>query len=179
MKKQFFYAFLSVLFLTFVFQHAKAQLYLLNEDFSAGSGSKPPAGWNSITVTGPATDLWRFDNPGKRQANFPIIGTFAIFDSETYSGGGGAEKVSLETPFVDCSFSPYIILYFDHVFASRRNGKAEVEVFDGTKWSIVKTYLDSIPTAVTESIDVSALLGNKTGLRCGSHGTATPHNIGL
>lgn len=155
----------SIAILTFFSNNLFSQVYLLNEDFSSATGVKPPTGWNSITVTGAASDVWRYDNPGQRSVTFPVIGTFAIFDSEQYSGSGGAEKVSLETPFVDCSFSPYIILYFDHVFKSNRGGKADVEIFDGTNWVVVKSFLDSVPVAKTESIDVSNLIGNKTGAK--------------
>lgn len=138
---------------------------MLNEDFSSATGSKPPVGWSNLTVTGPATDEWRYDNPGKRSAAFPIVGQFAIFDSENYSGGNGVEKVSLETPYVDCSFSPFIILYFDHEFKSQRGGKAEIEVFNGTAWVVVKTYTDSTIGTVKESIDVSQLIGRKTNAK--------------
>jgi hypothetical protein len=152
----------SILILTIFSNNLFSQVYLLNEDFSSATGVKPPIGWNNITVTGAASDVWRYDNPGKRTVTFPVIGTFAIFDSENYSGPGGVEKVSLETPFVDCSFSPYIILYFDHVFKSNRAGKGDVEIFNGTNWIIVKSFTDSVPLAKTESIDVSSIIGNKT-----------------
>jgi hypothetical protein len=146
-------------------QQISAQVYLLNEDFSSAIGSKPPAGWNNLTITGPATDEWRYDNPGKRVSSFPVVGQFAIFDSENYSGGNGAEKVSLETPYVDCSFSPFIILYFDHEFKSQRGGKAEIEVFNGSAWVLVKTYTDSTVGAVKESIDLSSHVGRKTNAK--------------
>ncbi|MEO0001892.1 MAG: hypothetical protein RL766_1938, partial [Bacteroidota bacterium] len=144
---------------------AHGQVYLLNEDFSSATGIKPPVGWNNLTVTGSATDEWRFDNPGKRVAAFPVVGQFAIFDSENYSGGNGIEKVSLETPYVDCSFSPFIILYFDHEFKSQRGGKAEIEVFNGTAWVVVKTYMDSTLGSVKESIDLSSHIGRKTNAK--------------
>jgi gliding motility-associated-like protein len=144
---------------------SQAQVYLLNEDFSSASTTRPPSGWNSITFTGGGEDVWRFDNPAKRVPAFPITGTFAIFDSENYSGGNGAEKVSLETPFIDCSFSPFTILYFDHQFSSVRNGRGELEVFDGSVWSTVKTYVNSTVGAVTESIDISALTGSKASIK--------------
>jgi hypothetical protein len=62
-----------------------AQTYILNEDFSSASGTTPPSGWTNNTVTGTPTDLWHFDNPGSRSIGFPIIGTYAIFDSDSVS----------------------------------------------------------------------------------------------
>lgn len=157
--------FIITLIMAVFVQQISAQVYLLNEDFSSATGSKPPAGWNNLTITGPATDEWRYDNPGKRVSSFPVVGQFAIFDSEKYSGGNGAEKVSLETPYVDCSFSPFIILYFDHEFKSQRGGKAEIEVFNGSAWVLVKTYTDSTVGAVKESIDLSSHVGRKTNAK--------------
>jgi hypothetical protein len=144
---------------------SKAQVYLLNEDFSSASITRPPSGWNNITFIGGGADVWRYDNPGKRNPGFPITGTFAIFDSENYSGGNGPEKVSLETPFIDCSFSPFTILYFDHQFSAARGGKVELEVFNGSVWSTVKTYVNSTAGTVTESIDLSALTGSKASIK--------------
>ncbi len=155
----------KLLFLTLACHQLSAQVYLLNEDFSSASGSKPPVGWNNLTITGPVTDVWRYDNPGNRVSSFPVVGQFAIFDSERYSGGNGAEKVSLETPYVDCSFSPFIILYFDHEFKSQRGGKGEIEVFNGSDWVLVKTYADSTIGAVKESIDLSTYIGRKTNAK--------------
>ncbi|MEY4604371.1 MAG: hypothetical protein RIT43_1663, partial [Bacteroidota bacterium] len=138
----------------------QAQVYLLNEDFSSATGSNPPKGWNNLIVKGEATDLWRFNNPGSRSSAYPFIGNFAIFDSENYSGPGGAEQISLETPFIDCSFSPYIILYFDHFFLADRNGKATLEVFNGSSWTKKKIYTSSTSGIVSEKIDLSSLIGN-------------------
>ena len=53
---------------------ANAQVYILNEDFSSASGTTPPNGWSNLTVTGRATDLWRFDNPGSRTITYPLNG---------------------------------------------------------------------------------------------------------
>ena len=82
---------------------------VLNEDFS----SVVTTGWTNTNITGNSTDVWHFDNPGNRAPGFPIIGTFAIFDSENYSQSGGAEKAQIESPFIDCSISTSI-----HVFRS-------------------------------------------------------------
>lgn len=55
------------------------QTYILNEDFSSASGTTPPTGWSNTVITGQSTDKWRFDNPGNRVINYPVIGKFAIF----------------------------------------------------------------------------------------------------
>ena len=93
-----------------------SQTYVLNEDFSSASGTTTPTGWTNTNITGNSTDVWNFDNPGNRAFGFPIIGTFAIFDSENYSQSGGPEKAQIESPFIDCSISPSILMYFDHYF---------------------------------------------------------------
>ncbi|MEY3311989.1 MAG: hypothetical protein RL348_1332, partial [Bacteroidota bacterium] len=111
------------------------------------------------------TDEWRYDNPGNRVAAFPIVGQFAIFDSENYSVNNGPEKVSLETPFVDCSFSPVILLYFDHDFKSAQGGRGDVEVFNGTSWVVVKTFADSTVGTTKEVLDLSAHIGRKTNAK--------------
>ncbi|MEN9950534.1 MAG: hypothetical protein RLY85_1286, partial [Bacteroidota bacterium] len=107
---------------------SEAQVYFLNEDFSTANAGTPPAGWIIERTGGLSTDSWKFNNPGGRSVSFPVIGNFAIFDSQRESPTGGAEKVSLVSPFVDCSFSQQILLYFDHQFVGGRQGKGTVEV---------------------------------------------------
>ncbi len=143
-----------------------AQTYILNEDFSAATDSiTPPTGWENNTVTGSAGDLWRFDNPGNRTMNFPIIGTFAIFDSEYYSGSGGAEQVDLVTPFLDCSINPHILLFFDHFFAGGRGGEGKVEIWDGSAWKLVDSFTDSTENPAKATYDISNWAGGNTATR--------------
>src|SRR5690606_31998104 len=79
-----------------------AQVYI-NENFSGGSGATPPTGWTNNTITGQTSDNWRYNNPGGRTTASPIAGQFAIFDSDNYSSGGGAENVALESPSFNSS----------------------------------------------------------------------------
>jgi hypothetical protein len=141
------------------------QVYFLNEDFSTAIGSTPPAGWTIDRTTGAVSDTWKFNNPGGRSTVFPITGNFAIFDSQRDSPNGGAEKVSLVSPFVDCSFSQQILLYFDHKFIGGRQGKGTVEVFDGTTWVTQQVYTDSTNGVESAVLNISALVGGKSNAR--------------
>ncbi|MFH0757458.1 MAG: hypothetical protein V2B15_09235 [Bacteroidota bacterium] len=93
-----------------------SQTYLLNEDFSSALGTTGPVGWYNQAIIGEAYDLWHFDNPGARIVNYPMIGKFAIFDSEHISNDRSPENVVLETPFFDGTISPEILISFDHYF---------------------------------------------------------------
>ena len=91
-----------IFFTIFASLNLLSQTYILNEDFSSASGTTPPTGWVNSTVDGEAEDLWHFDNPGSKVVNYPMIGTFAIFDSEGISRNQVPENVILETPFLRC-----------------------------------------------------------------------------
>ncbi|MCF6342942.1 MAG: hypothetical protein L3J31_09080, partial [Bacteroidales bacterium] len=116
------------------------QTYILNEDFVTASGITPPPGWLNVTVAGGETDLWHFDNPGSRTINYPITVPFAIFDADTLSDNGQAEKLALETPFFDASISNSILLEFDHTYLAANGSKAIIEAFDGNNWSEILRY---------------------------------------
>ncbi|MEK9620516.1 MAG: hypothetical protein VW078_10530, partial [Flavobacteriales bacterium] len=131
----------------------------MNEDFSSASGTTPPTGWTNTNITGNSTDIWHFDNPGNRAPGFPIIGTFAIFDSENYSQGGGAETSNLESPSMDCSISPSILMNFDHYFIGGSGGSGKVEVYDGTNWNTAATYTDSSVGVESILLDISSYAG--------------------
>ena len=142
-----------------------SQIYILNEDFSSAVETTPPKDWKNITLKGAATDRWRFDNNTGRRADFPIIGTFAMFDSEKNSGDSIAEKIILESPFLDCSFSSSILLYFDHVFVGGRGGKGTLEVFNGSTWSNYISFTASTNGVNSEVFDMSQLMGRKTNAK--------------
>ncbi|MDX5348525.1 MAG: hypothetical protein LPK19_14915, partial [Hymenobacteraceae bacterium] len=161
-----FVALLAMLFLLTGFTNSSfAQTYILNEDFSSASGTTPPSGWLNHTGQGAVADKWHFDNPGNRSINYPFTGKFAIFDSENYSGGGGAEKVTLETKFFDASVSNNTVLYFDHFFASGRNGKGFVDVFDGFNWQNLASYTDSTANPQSEVYNISSIVGGVTNAK--------------
>jgi hypothetical protein len=143
-----------------------SQMYILNEDFSSATANQPPSGWSNSTIIGNASyDQWRFDNPGNRTYSYPAIGKVAIFDSENYSQQGGVEKVSLETPFLDCSFSSSILLSFHHQFVGGLNGLATVEVFNGLVWSNLITFSDSTSGVELQTMNASAWMGGKTNAK--------------
>ena len=103
-----------IFFTIFASLNLLSQTYILNEDFSSASGTTPPTGWVNFTVDGEAEDLWHFDNPGLKVVNYPMIGTFAIFDSEGISKNKVPENIILETPFFDATISAEILFSFDH-----------------------------------------------------------------
>ena len=111
------------------------QVYILNEDFVTTNGTTPPFEWSNYKITGTADDLWHFDNPGDRVVNFPVTAPFAVFDADTVSGNGQAEKVGLESPFFDASISDFILLLFDQSFVSVNGAVAIIEAFNGTDWT--------------------------------------------
>ena len=155
LSRTLFLFFLLIPFLPFF-----SQTYVLNEDFASANGTTPPTGWSNVHVSDSTKDIWHFDNPGNRVLDFPIIGTFAIFDSENYSNDSQVEKSYLETGEIDCSVSPNIILLFDHQLIIETGNFAEIEVFDGTSWTVVKTISDSTNGIESQFIDVSQWIGN-------------------
>ena len=151
--------------LVFLVTNLYSQTYVLNEDFSSASGTTPPTGWTNTNITGNSTDVWHFDNPGNRAPGFPIIGTFAIFDSENYSQSGGAEKAQIESPFIDCSISTSILMYFDHYFVGGNGGSGKIEVYDGTNWNTAATYTDSTVGVESVLLDISSYAGGITNAK--------------
>ena len=138
---------------------AFSQTYILNEDFSSASGTTPPEGWSNVTVTGDAEDLWRFDNAGGRDIKYPMIGTFAIFDSDNTSRNQMAENVFLETPAFDATISQQILFSFDHWFVGGDNAKASIEAYDGEEWKVVKIYTTTTENSEKEILDISGFVG--------------------
>ena len=69
----------------------KAQMYLLNEDFSSASITNPPFNRSIQTITGQTTEKWHFDNSGNKITSNPFTTPFEIFDSENYSATGEKE----------------------------------------------------------------------------------------
>jgi len=156
MKKIYILILISFFFKSF---ELKAQMYLLNEDFSSASITNPPFNWSNQTITGQITDKWHFDNPGNKITSNPFTVPFAIFDSENYSTSGGNEVVTLESPSVDASSNNNIYLFFDHYFKKISSNQGVVEVFNGSTWNIVFTIDSNITVVRTECIDISAYAG--------------------
>ncbi|QMU29862.1 PKD domain-containing protein [Adhaeribacter radiodurans] len=141
------------------------QTYILNEDFSSASETTPPTGWLNNATGGGAADKWRFNNPGIRTLNYPFTGNFAIFDSDNYSQADGAENVILESKFFDASISSNTLLTFDHFFAGGKNGKGTLEIFNGTTWSVLDTYVDSTANPESKLYNISAKVGGVTNAK--------------
>ncbi len=134
-----------------------SQTYILNEDFSSATETTAPDGWSNITVTGEATDLWNFNNPGGRIVNYPAIGNVAIFDATAYSDDSSPEEVTLESKYVDCSGSANILLMFHHWLVP--TGVGIVEVWDGVYWNQVAEFTDSTSNVEYQVINVSSYVG--------------------
>ena len=149
-----------ILFTLFASLNLISQTYILNEDFSSASGTTPPTGWVNSTVGGEAEDLWHFDNPGSKVVNYPMIGTFAIFDSEGISKNQVPENVILETPFFDATISAEILFSFDHYFLGGEGASGTIEVFDGDAWHVVKTFIDTTTNSEKEILDISSYSGS-------------------
>ena len=136
---------------------ASAQV-LIDENFSGGL----PGGWSNTTVVGEmAFDTWRFNNPGNRATNLPISAPFAIFDSDNYSGGGGAEDVVLESVAIAVPMAGVVLFEWDEYFRTGFGGGGCVDVFDGSVWQTVH---DATTTgsgavsgpAVSHAIDITS-----------------------
>ncbi len=144
---------------------AFSQMYILNEDFSGASGTTPPAGWSVNVISGNATDLWHFDNPGLQEVLYPVTEPFAIFDSEHLSANGTPENVALETPLFDASLSNFILLNFHHRFEPGTGGQGKVEAYDGSTWQSIATFTASTLNPESEILDLSAVVGGITNAR--------------
>ena len=117
---------------------------LLNEDFEDASGDTPPPGWRSITLAGaPATDEWRFDNPGDRGVlTRNLDSKFAVYDSDALSNDDIFENIAFESPVFDASDAPGVFLQFDQVYGGIATGenasRAIIETStNGTNWTQV------------------------------------------
>lgn len=157
--------YLITIFCAFFALNTYAQTYFINENFATGSGQTPPTGWTNNTLTGNSSfDKWRFNNPGGRSINSPLSSPAAIFDSDNYSSGGGAEDVTLESPAVNTTGSSVIKIKWDQHFQTGFGGSATVEIFDGTTWNQVY-FNNSTTSSNTLDIDVSTHAANKTGVK--------------
>ncbi|MDX5435932.1 MAG: right-handed parallel beta-helix repeat-containing protein, partial [Pontibacter sp.] len=152
-------------FVLLSFGPAYGQTYILNEDFSSALGTTPPTGWSNTTITGVTTDKWRFDNLGNRNIPYPFTGKFAIFDSDNYSQGDGAENVVLESKFFDASISNNTLLTFDHFFVGGKKGKGTLEVYNGSSWSTVATFTDSTALPESKLFNLSSKVGGVTNAK--------------
>lgn len=144
-----------------------AQIYV-NEDFSTFTDSilpPVPSGWkNEDSLSPPAGQIWRFDNPNPRTLQAPIDSNFAILDSDWY-GIGANQDAYLVSPTFDASLATVVTLTFDHSRIGLGGDTSSVEVFDGSNWVEVANYhgqsfgsfpFPPNPLTRTESINISA-----------------------
>ncbi|WP_222426941.1 M14 family zinc carboxypeptidase, partial [Hyella patelloides] len=119
---------------------------IFTEDFSEASGTTPPSGWAVEVLEGnPETDIWRFDNPGKRSFldSFEgFDGNFATYDSDALSDDGVDESVVLESPVFNASDSEEVFLSFDQYYGGIAAGENASQIYveastDGTNWEQV------------------------------------------
>ncbi|MCF8294804.1 MAG: gliding motility-associated C-terminal domain-containing protein [Bacteroidales bacterium] len=155
MNKRLIFTNILVLFASILY----GQTYILNEDFSSASGSTPPGQWTSLSLTTVSGDVWKFDNPGAIALNFPIIGQFAIFDSQHYSDNLLADESILESPSFDASIGSNVFLFFDHYFTGSSGDTGFVELYDGAAWQTLIYYTSSMTTPQSEVFNVSAMIG--------------------
>lgn len=143
------------------------QVYFVNENFGTASGTTPPSGWTNNTLVGNTSfDKWVFNNPAARVANSPMSSPAAIFDSDWYSTGGGAEDVTLESPAFNTTGYSGVTLKWDQYFQTGFGGSATVEVFDGSTWNQV--YFNNSTTTSnpnTQIINITSFAANKTGVK--------------
>jgi len=132
---------------------AAAPETLLFEDFEDASGITPPLGWESVLLAGvPETDIWRFDNPGRRGFLATYLdGTYAVYDSDAISNEddpntpefeGVEESVAFVSPVFDASDASSVVLSFDQVYGGIAAGVNASEIFveattDGENWETV------------------------------------------
>ncbi len=142
-----------------------SQMYILNEDFSGTSGTTPPGGWSNDMISGTATDLWHFDNPGQRMVNYPVTEPFAVFDADSVSGNGSPESASLESPQFDASISNFILLNFQHAFVQGNGSSGRVEAYNGSDWLQVASFTNTSQNPSSEILDLSSVIGGITNAR--------------
>jgi len=141
-----------------------AQIKLIQEDFNTfptTSPALPHQGWVNNVLSGDSSfDQWNFGNPGSRNFSAPISGRFAIFDSDEYSGAGGAENIALESPAFSAQNYSTIRLKFDQYFDGIYNSTDSilVEVYNGNKWLAVYSYTGSSSITNSQDLNITANL---------------------
>ncbi len=147
---------------------------VLSEDFEGSSSI--PSNWTNNDILG-SGEVWVVESSGDAIGfvddnnllydNTNMSGNYVSFDSDGY-GQGPAENTALESPVFDCSSLTEIILKFDHFFSPGFGGEGYVEVFDGTNWIEVDSYITlpgqtpSNASFGTVEVDVSAELAGVT-----------------
>ena len=92
------------------------------------TGGVLPSCWQNIDNSGNGK-LWEFNNPGGRTINTTTASNgFAIFDSDNYGNGTGAEDADLISPSFDFSGQSFAYLEFEHYFKAGFGGAADLSM---------------------------------------------------
>ena len=114
----------AVLAICLISQPIFAQNVIWSEDFGGGT---IPTGWNNYDPNDP-TVVWEYEtdsgrvtvqNPGYNGVAFQsttVSNGFVIFDSDGY-GQNVIHDVRLETPAIDCSMEPTVVVRFQKAFS--------------------------------------------------------------
>ncbi len=150
---------------SFLASAVQAQTYL-TENFSAGVGTTPPAGWMTST-SGSSPAPWRFDNPGARVFDPPFMAPFAVSDSDQ-PGSTTAGVSTITSPAFNVSGTSIVNLVFDQQLRDLSSGWS-IEVFDGVVWNVVAAQANNttnisigygfVPNVVTTTHDITAASG--------------------
>ena len=138
---------------------AVGQQTFINEDFSGGVGTTPPAGWSStdlINSTSTAGPAWRFDNPDGRAIAAPLVAPIAICDSDFL--GSGQITARLESPQFDTSLAAVVFLSWDQTHVPL-GSTVSVLVDDGTSQTQVYTNSAGTPAGDSQSLNITAACG--------------------
>ncbi|MBD2101954.1 M14 family zinc carboxypeptidase [Leptolyngbya sp. FACHB-261] len=140
----------------------------IDEDFSDASGSTPPPGWTTEVLEGnPATDVWRFDNPGNRaEISEPYNPNFdnpvAVYDSDKLSDDNVPENIAFESPVFNASTASGVFLTFDQFYGGFSTGEnaseAIVEAYNGSTWQEVYSSNTGSFDINTQTLDLTNTL---------------------
>lgn len=166
-----FYNFLIVAVLSLFGNNLLFGQLIFSEDFSSGTGTTPPTGWNNNDIAG-GGGFWDFSNPGSRTINSPMSNPAAIFDSDDFCSG--PDEAALESPSFDASvITGNIYLSFDHYFNDGFGGAYDVEVFDGTTWNSVLSGTTETANPKSEVIDITSATGSSNVSQVRFHWTGS------
>lgn len=146
---------------------------VLSEDFEAGLTI--PAGWTVEDLAVPVNgEIWTIETGGAAggfTAGNTLVydaggaGNYATFNSDGYGNNNTPEESTLTSPVFDCSSLTSVTLGFDTVYNGNYGGLGEIEVYNGTSWVTIQTYV-SVPGGTpsttiigSQTFDVPELVG--------------------
>jgi hypothetical protein len=133
-----------------------------NEDFSDGQ-----VPWWSVTDNLGSGQVWRFDNPGKREFNSKTGSNgFAILDSDFF-GQGNTQNSDLLSPLFNFVSKTDIQVGFVHLYKHFQS--AQISFWysknGGSTWTQVQDWTSSIETPTTVMYDLSEALAGEQNVR--------------